>query len=464
MNPFECNIPLQKPGFAYPAFAAAYKTFAMRVKTRMAKLEKVVTLLNEDPAKVTYAVRKYFIDLDGKTLLKDEAGNLLLDTMPAEIIADVLYTGMPLVRWNKFIEFPNAEILVNPWFITTSEWATFVRAIGLGGSDPAPIMLRGKYESQSLRTLFYTKTGKEKAPTAADDSGRAFIFEYGHIHEPQVIAEFCRRTGAKVLECPFVFRSKKHPWMIADIDAVVQMVDRSLYVFEAKTTGSQNWDDWRTGTPEQYTYQPPHYMAVLDDERVKGAFIGCIISNQANDFFCHRMDRDMATETNLIEMEGDFWNDYIVPGKIPPHDGDPKKNAYTFASYERKNLPDADPQILSGDKVQTIISRYRKQAERAEAAKEEYDSSKAELEATATELFSLLTTSSKGIVKDEQEEGKMFVVESRRSTRVTVNREKLAANWPDVYQQVAEESVSYATPKISAKKIPKKNPFEGVAK
>jgi hypothetical protein len=205
-------------------------------------------------------------------------------------------------------------------------------------------------------------------------------------------------------------------------------------------------------------------MAVLDDERVKGAFIGCIISNQANDFFGHRMDRDMATETNLIEMEGDFWNDYIVPGKIPPLDSDPKKNAYTFATYERKNLPDADPQILSGDNVQAIISRYRQQAERAEAAKEEYDSSKAELEATATELFSLLTTSSKGIVKDEQEEGKMFVVESRRTARVTVNREKLSANWPEIYQQVAEESVSYATPKISAKKIPKKIPFEGVAK
>lgn len=82
---------------------------------------------------------------------------------------------------------------------------------------------------------------------------------FGTILEQVVADEFCRREGKKVRKCG-LFRSRKHPFMMASFDRLLVGEDAGL---ECKTSNAFKRGEWDKGEiPPAYYVQCQHYMMV----------------------------------------------------------------------------------------------------------------------------------------------------------------------------------------------------------
>lgn len=111
-----------------------------------------------------------------------------------------------------------------------------------------------------------------------------------------------------------MYRSKEHPFMIADVDRLIVGEDAGL---ECKTSSAYNADKWADGNiPLHYVMQCYHYMAVTG-KRVW--YIAAVILGR--EFTYRRLEWDDDLIERLISIEDDFWNNHVVKGIIPPPDG-----------------------------------------------------------------------------------------------------------------------------------------------
>ena len=111
-----------------------------------------------------------------------------------------------------------------------------------------------------------------------------------------------------------MYRSKEHPFMIADVDRLVVGEDAGL---ECKTASAYNADKWADGDiPLHYVMQCYHYMAVTGK---KVWYIAAVILGM--EFTYRRLEWDDALIERLISIEDNFWNNHVLKGTIPPPDG-----------------------------------------------------------------------------------------------------------------------------------------------
>ena len=111
-----------------------------------------------------------------------------------------------------------------------------------------------------------------------------------------------------------MYRSKEHPFMIADVDRLVVGEDAGL---ECKTASAYNADKWADGDiPLHYVMQCYHYMAVTG-KRVW--YIAAVILGR--EFTYRKLEWDDELIGRLISIEDNFWNNHVVKGIIPPPDG-----------------------------------------------------------------------------------------------------------------------------------------------
>lgn len=452
MTAFPWNAPKKKPGYATLALASAWDEMWERVNARMEKLREVAVILRKDEDTVAWAVQHMFCDRNGN-LLKDKTGALLLDTYTARKIATSLRPCLNIIQVEPFVHFPNAIEVVNCMFITTKEWE-LIRCMGFGGSDSAIASGIYKYESSSERTLYHSKT--TISANSDEDADKAFIFTYGHVHEPQVIATFCQKTGAKVLHSPFLFRHRKYEWMTANIDAILQMPSGKLVVFEAKTTSDQNEDEWRIGPPQQYQRQPLQYMIVLDDDRIERAYIGCLLGNNNAKWYCHAIDRNPAEEQRLIENEERFFNSYILPGIEPDFSGNTDRDLFDYFTYVRPKsaiATAADYQEL-GMEFSGDFAEWDELNQKRTALKAQLDGVETKMAEISLSVYMGVQEGIKtGYQKINSTEMYSVACGSRKVVKVDTDALRLLA--PDVYDKVATETESISAPKISIKKIPK---------
>lgn len=102
--------------------------------------------------------------------------------------------------------------------------------------------------------------------------------------------------------------------MIADVDRLVVGEDAGL---ECKTASAYNADKWAGGDiPLHYMMQCYHYMAVTGK---KVWYIAAVILGR--EFTYRRLEWDDGIIQKLIRVEGDFWNNHVLTGTIPPPDG-----------------------------------------------------------------------------------------------------------------------------------------------
>lgn len=233
------------------------------------------------------------------------------------------------------------QILVGTEGLPREQWLEYRRK-GIGGSDAAAVL--GISPFRTGRDLYYDKLNI----VTADDAENWVQLEVGTLLEPLVAKIFAHKTGYKIYRRPFMFRHPQYPWMLADLDYMVELSDGTSAILEIKTTNynaKDNW--WYNGeeiVPIYYESQGRHYMAVMNIDRV---YFCCLYGNSEDEAIIRRIDRDMAYEEELIALERDFWENHVLTKTPPPYveaDGD-----LILESLRRKLGPadkDAPPVLL----------------------------------------------------------------------------------------------------------------------
>ena len=194
------------------------------------------------------------------------------------------------------------EVIADTRNLSYEQWLD-LRHAGIGGSDCAAACGLSRWKSRL--ELWLEKTGRTKAQPAGEAA------YWGRVMEPILRNEFAKRTGFSVKEMPAFFRSKANPFMLANIDGCVD-TGTGYAILEIKTAGSYAVGDWEDGLPLEYYLQVQHYLAVTGAVK---AFVAVLLGG--NKFTYIEVERDEETIQNIIAMERDFWENYVLKD-IPP--------------------------------------------------------------------------------------------------------------------------------------------------
>lgn len=205
---------------------------------------------------------------------------------------------------------PNFEVIPIK-DLSHAEWLD-LRRKGIGGSDLAAIMGMSNYSTPIdvyLDKTWQTVTEDEENP----------LFWWGHHLEPLVTQKYeLMYSAEKIKPAPGMLRSKEWPYMVGNLDGVIDIDDGKLGVFEIKTVGFAG-DEWgRDGgneedIPEKYYCQVAHYLAVTGFKyAVIAAFF--MASREIRRYF---IGRDESVIKNIVTIEEKFWKEHVVPQEPP---------------------------------------------------------------------------------------------------------------------------------------------------
>ncbi len=445
LNYFEHNLPEAAPLY-FTGDKAGLTCVLTRIHARMEKLNEALAL-SKMPGEQFATGAKILFNCEADT------GEPLLDTLSSEGIAAQVKAIAGNAKYEPRENWENTTVVVDTAFLSNDEWET-IRAIGIGGSDAAVTMGVSPYRTE--QELYHDKVGTVfKLPE--QDTGKDFIFEYGHKVEPLVIDEFCRRTGAKVIPETRMFAKKGMPYITANVDAFVRMPDGRIFVFEAKTTTSFNKDAWRDNkVPVQYIPQCRQYLAVMDDERIAGTYIGCVYGNTPSDFVCAYIERDMDREAEQLETETEFWEDYVLTGTEPEPSGDTQKDIEIIrkkTGYADKDLPAID---LCDEDIASI-REYLALDEERKLLEKKAKNIKDRQGQLSIPLINRLGTAVRGVISAGDDS--IYEVSYAPRSRTSVDTEKLRLAYPSLYDEIvtvnpeSSRVFSIKTKKIKNKKI-----------
>ena len=204
-------------------------------------------------------------------------------------------------------------VLVETAGLSREEWLAYRRQ-GLGGSDAAAVL--GISPFRTAVDLYYDK----RDLPIEDDEGNWVAMEVGTLLEDLVARIFAKKTGLKIYRRKCMFQHPAHPWMLADLDFLVEMPDGSTAILECKTTNYNARDKWEYDgkpiVPVYYESQGRHYMAVMNLNRV---YYCCLYGNNEEEVIIRHIDRDMDYESELISLEEDFWLNHVQAQVPPPY-------------------------------------------------------------------------------------------------------------------------------------------------
>ena len=355
--------------------------------------------------------------------------------------------------------FPNAETVLDTAFVRTEEWQG-LRHLGVGGSDAAAVLGLSKF--QTPRGFFYEKRYTPEL-IEKEDKGLEAVFARGHFVEPNVIKAFCRLTGAEEIPETRMFRSKKYPMATANIDAFLNVPGQGLCIFEAKTTVLENRKNWKDEIPSYYVPQIKHYESVLDDERIKGTYIGCIFTDdiKVDDEYCgsgynedrsifHFLPRNPDSEQEQLSDVAKFWTDHILTGNPPDRTVNAKKELEVVRKYEAYPDPEAPEMNLNG-KQKAQVDLYLD----LNAKKKEYqDIIKTIEEQQSLVKDELLIALGERTVGRYTTDDTVFTVSNKYiNGREGFDSKKLQAKYPDAYNDCLKQSDGYFRFTVSTKKV-----------
>lgn len=203
--------------------------------------------------------------------------------------------------------------LVSTKELSRDDWLS-VRKTGIGSSDAAAAVGLNPYQSQL--ELWLIKTGRDAELPKIDPKDETSPMYWGTLLEPIVAAHYTKRSGNRVRRINAVLQ---HPdpdkaWMLANLDyTVVGAAD--VQILECKTAGEFGARLWRDGVPEYVQCQVQHQLAVTGKAAADVCVLVC-----GQEIRIHRIVRDDALISRLIELERQFWQ-YVVTDTPPPADG-----------------------------------------------------------------------------------------------------------------------------------------------
>lgn len=215
------------------------------------------------------------------------------------------------------------NVLVKTAKMPREEWLKW-RTKGIGGSDVSVLMGLNKF--RSVFQLWLEKTGQVEPEETESD-----YTHFGNVLEPIVKQEFTKRTGLKVRSKKAILQSEEYPFMLADLDGVIQK-DGEMVIFEAKTASAYKQDIWEQGVPVEYQLQVQHYMAVTG---AKKAYIAALVGG--NHFYYHEVLRDEKLIEIIIKVEAAFWRENVEMGVEPVPDGSIATTNFLNHKYDHSN-------------------------------------------------------------------------------------------------------------------------------
>lgn len=195
--------------------------------------------------------------------------------------------------------------LISTLNIDKESWLQY-RKQGLGGSDAGAVCGLNPY--RTAIQVYYDKTSHliEDVDNEAMRQGREL--------EEYVARRFCEASGKKVRRANAMFYDEKNPFMLADVDRMIVGENAGL---ECKTASPYLEEKWRDDKiPLSYQLQCYHYMSVCNADLW---YIAVLIYGR--DFKYYRIERDDEVIENLIRIEKEFWNEYVLKQVIPDPDG-----------------------------------------------------------------------------------------------------------------------------------------------
>lgn len=232
-------------------------------------------------------------------------------------------------------------VLVETADLSREEWLEY-RRLGIGGSDAAAVL--GISPFRTARDLYYDKLNI----ATADDDENWVAKEMGNLLEPLVAKIFAKKTGLKIYQRKCMFQHPFYPWMLADLDYLVELPDGTVAILEIKTTNYNAKDHWwyngKEIVPVYYESQGRHYMAVMNIDRV---YFCCLYGNNEDEAIIRHIDRDMDYEAELIEMERCFWHDNVLSKVPPPYTEDGELILESLRRQLGPSEKDAPPAVLA---------------------------------------------------------------------------------------------------------------------
>lgn len=282
------------------------------------------------------------------------------------------------------------------------------RRNGIGGSDAAAVAGQTPYSSPL--SVYYNKIGQ------LEDKESTEGMRQGKDIEEYVASRFTELTQKRVRKCNFILRSKKHPFMLADLDRVIDGEDAIL---ECKT--SLNYDRYTfegDDYPMSWHCQCLHYMAVTGAEKCYIAVLVFGRMFRVIEIARKDYEDDIAA---LIALESTFWNKNVIK-RIPPEvDGNNATSTALTAIYPKDNGESID------------LMGYEKTLERLAEIKREMATLSAEEEQCKNEIKAVLGEASTG-------EYGIYKVSWRYSERNSLDSKALKAAHPEIYAQFVRTS------------------------
>jgi putative phage-type endonuclease len=211
-----------------------------------------------------------------------------------------------------------------------------IRVSGFGGSDAGALMGLSKYATPM--TVVAGKLGLVKGfeGNAATKRGKRL--------EPAIKAFLAQwyledmGVEIQIFNSPFLYRSVKYPWMIANIDGLVLHPQYGWCVLEIKTANERQEEHWEDDSvPDSYYAQGQHYNSVLGlPMTIYAAFVGL-------DLHIRHVPASEEFQTRMIETERVMWHDYVLNGLLPAPLGNDAEDdvlaqVYSDPSDESVNL------------------------------------------------------------------------------------------------------------------------------
>ena len=297
--------------------------------------------------------------------------------------------------------------LVSTLNLDKESWLKY-RKQGIGGSDAGAVCGLNPY--RTAIQVYYDKTSDliEDVDNEAMRQGREL--------EEYVARRFCEASGKKVRRANAMFYDEKNPFMIADVDRMIVGENAGL---ECKTASPYSEEKWRDDKiPLSYQLQCYHYMSVCNAD---SWYIAVLIYGR--DFKYYRIERDDEVIENLIRIEKEFWNEYVLKQVIPDPDG--SKTADVAIAERFKESKSITIPLTGFDERLERRQELLSLLEKIETEKRQIDQ----------ELKLYLGDA-------EIAENESYRVSWKNISRSSIDEKRLKAEQPEIYEKYRRETTS----------------------
>lgn len=225
--------------------------------------------------------------------------------------------------------------LVSTLNLPREDWLRY-RKQGIGGADAGAICGFNPY--RTAMQVYYDKTSEdiEDIDNEAMRQGREF--------EEYVARRFMEKTGKKVRRANVMFYDEKNPFMLADVDRMIVGENAGLECKTASPFMAEYWKDDKI--PLSYQMQCYHYMSVCNAD---AWYVAVLIYGR--EFKVYKLERDETIIANLVQLEKDFWENYVLKRVLPDPDGSKLADS-VIAEYYKESKGEVLPLLGFDEKLQ----------------------------------------------------------------------------------------------------------------